>query len=312
MNGRIKYIDTLKGYAIVMIVWWHVKHPDFVNIFFNVPLFFFISGMFFKQYPFKVFVKKRLSSLVIPLIVFYLISYIWRAIFYACCWHRFTVFDYIGHLTEFFSIEKGCHYLYVDVPLWFLMCLISVEFIYYFLSKYLNKALILILVVMCFIFHKYLSFPAPFMLSQASFEWTYFAIGNIFGMYMIKALKSNKETLVLGVVAAIMCLFHAEIKTYGAIIIAFIIASRIGNFKILNPLHFCGVNSLIIFGLHSPFNITFGHIMETVYNDQAPVWTGAMEAFVSIICLCLLCVQINRLLKFLSAKLLYRIKTNPS
>lgn len=76
-SKRIEYIDYLKGLSIIWVVWYHTaNHPEFVDYSFRIPLFFFISGIFFRTYTIKKFVKKKISTLVIPFILFYFILYI--------------------------------------------------------------------------------------------------------------------------------------------------------------------------------------------------------------------------------------------
>ena len=66
-NNRIAYIDLAKGFCIVLVVLFHAK--GVLNIHyasdtflgsFRLPLYFFLSGLFFKDYGglSKFFIKK--------------------------------------------------------------------------------------------------------------------------------------------------------------------------------------------------------------------------------------------------------------
>ena len=57
---RIDYIDYLKGLTILWVVWYHTSHPEFVDYPPTMPMFFFLSGIFFKPYPLLEFIKKKI------------------------------------------------------------------------------------------------------------------------------------------------------------------------------------------------------------------------------------------------------------
>lgn len=86
---RIQFVDSLKGFAIICVVWGHsIQHfrnghdaftnPMFEIIYsFHMPLFFLISGMFFKsslKYNFRKFFKKKAGQLLLP-------CFVWAVIF---------------------------------------------------------------------------------------------------------------------------------------------------------------------------------------------------------------------------------------
>ena len=50
MKQRVEYIDALRGLCIMWVVWYHSVHPDWVGYPFRLPVLFFVSGIFFKEY----------------------------------------------------------------------------------------------------------------------------------------------------------------------------------------------------------------------------------------------------------------------
>ena len=76
---RIQYIDLAKGFCILLVVASHIlafyrtQLPyDSVLKCFRMPLYFFLSGVFFKQYEnFGGFVKRKINKLLIPFLFFY-------------------------------------------------------------------------------------------------------------------------------------------------------------------------------------------------------------------------------------------------
>ena len=71
---RIEYIDIAKGICIILVVYAHIDTTilDYkIGIFFDsfrMPLYFFLSGLFFKQYSgiFE-FTIKKINNLIVPL-----------------------------------------------------------------------------------------------------------------------------------------------------------------------------------------------------------------------------------------------------
>ena len=77
---RIQYIDIAKCLCIFLIVLWHYSTGLDINfwgspylIIFELPMFYFISGLFFKpQDSCSEFIKKKANSILIPFAFFYL------------------------------------------------------------------------------------------------------------------------------------------------------------------------------------------------------------------------------------------------
>src|SRR5574338_650499 len=80
--SRVGYVDIAKGIGIILVV---MGHNDFALISpfahkfiysFHMPMFFFMSGMFFKpDLPFWNFVRQRVKKVLIPFFVTILLIY---------------------------------------------------------------------------------------------------------------------------------------------------------------------------------------------------------------------------------------------
>lgn len=133
-NKRIEYIDLAKGICICFVVLIHIMGVIPIVgtpiISFHMPLFFFLSGVFFKTYGnFSGFIKRKINTLLIPYIFFqavfgYLYPYILFHIFGWECPN--------SHFSNmwFFLENKG-----VGGPVWFLWCLFVMNVIFYFVYK---------------------------------------------------------------------------------------------------------------------------------------------------------------------------------
>lgn len=69
MKQRLQYFDIAKGIAIILVILGHNEIPHTVNRFifsFHMPLFFIVSGYFFKPLAYKEIVKKGWRQLLVP------------------------------------------------------------------------------------------------------------------------------------------------------------------------------------------------------------------------------------------------------
>lgn len=150
---RFDYIDIAKGLGMLTIVWGHVFLDGLSNAIvfsFHIPLFFFLSGLVFdkKRYAsFGIFIKKRLKGLIFPYIVFSVITWMaWAVYSYNA---NMQVESFWMPLLQTFIAQGSDGYMLHNVPLWFVMCLFSVEVIYYFLARMNDWVVMLICIVLC-------------------------------------------------------------------------------------------------------------------------------------------------------------------
>lgn len=145
MTKRIEYIDLAKGICIALVVLYHIwfGFPSLEikiisqSVIYTLPLFFFLSGLVFRQYDcFKTFLKKKVNSLLIPFLFFYLV---------------FTVI--VPNLLAFVGLldsninSAGCktiwQFIYPEYffngPVWFLLSLFEINCLFYFLLRIVNS-----------------------------------------------------------------------------------------------------------------------------------------------------------------------------
>lgn len=140
MSSRIDFIDLAKGFCIMLVVFTHITgyfdthyyFEDALSIF-RMPLYFFLSGLFFKPYDgFISFLKRKINKLLIPFLAFYLTTSVLLP-------HILSIFGYsvrnsdiygINYLWAFITLER-----FPNMPIWFLICLFVVNCFFYFLYK---------------------------------------------------------------------------------------------------------------------------------------------------------------------------------
>lgn len=127
LKHRDSVIDIAKGIGIFLVVFGHVPLPmDLITpiYLFHMPLFFFLSGMFFHpEEKFLYGVYKKIRTLIIPYFFFALVG------------NGTTILrDYIVYRTiemdTFGALFDGS-----SSPLWFLICL----FFCYVISKLISQ-----------------------------------------------------------------------------------------------------------------------------------------------------------------------------
>ena len=135
---RIEFIDLAKGFCIILVVLTHVnthfhtKYPLQMELqVFRMPLYFFLSGLFFKQYENLVgFIKRKINKLLIPFLFFYLLG----AVLIPNILH---VFGYDVRNANVLGIKSLYIFLipeqrnFPNGPIWFLLCLFNVNLIFY-------------------------------------------------------------------------------------------------------------------------------------------------------------------------------------
>lgn len=151
MGQRIEFVDLAKGICISLVVLLHVFGDlsggiiQLMNLF-RMPLYFVLSGLFFKTYDGLIpFIKKKTNKLLIPFFFTF---------FFVIIPTTFLLGKFEGKtisLYELLWIGEGKLNLGIDGAIWFLLCLFAVNIYFYliFLLTKKNVVGILILSLAC-------------------------------------------------------------------------------------------------------------------------------------------------------------------
>ena len=138
---RIEFIDLAKGVCIILVVMRH-SH-DFYTPFLTMlrmPLYFVLSGLFFKEYGGYVrLLVKKVNKLIIPVIFFYLVFYLIREV------EALLLPDMVPEDSRSLDIFRKIFYL--DPPLWFLFALFWQHLIFGAIVKSSKKWQVQVLLV---------------------------------------------------------------------------------------------------------------------------------------------------------------------
>lgn len=279
-SGRIEYVDWIKGFAILWIIWWHTCHPSFVDPYYHVPIFFFVSGIFFKQYPIKGYLRRKTKTIIIPFLFFYFVSYIFRIALHLWDYRTIDEFPWINIFDIFKCMPNG-DYLWVNSPIWFLPCLFNVCILYFLLAK-LPKWIRYIYIILVILFTNTITqISTPFFLNDA-LRWTaYYALGDMIGKELLTIIENKKNAFVIMAISIVIYAIaymapnienhitnsiRINFQTISFIFFAFSLFSLFTKNIITKPLKYYGVNSLIVLGFHAPILIVYQRIIYSIYG----------------------------------------------
>lgn len=150
---RIPWVDICRGIAIILVLYGHALSNDtqrFIIYAFHMPLFFFLSGIVFRQDKTKNFLHviwKNTKAILIPYVIFALLTLVVSYIIL-----QPQVYTYESLTKQLYGIfygngNKG--YLAYNVALWFLPCLFLAKISFALLTRIAtnNKIIIAILLL---------------------------------------------------------------------------------------------------------------------------------------------------------------------
>lgn len=156
---RIEYIDLAKGICISFVVLYHIFRACMIGQSFEgtpvmaflmndllgsfrMPFYFFLSGLFYKQYEGKfTFIKKKINKLLIPFLFVFIVTIVLR-----------NIAEYIINPSyDIDALERDIISMKPNTPIWFLLCLFNLNIIYFIIDKNLkNKTIMsIILTLIC-------------------------------------------------------------------------------------------------------------------------------------------------------------------
>lgn len=175
---RIKYIDYARGIAIILMIMGDI---GFGNVFdkyihaFHMPIFFFVSGWFYKKIKLGDLIKKQLNNLMIPYFLVAIINLI-----------IYTTFN--GISNGIYMLKSIFTYNTISMPisgaLWFITAIFFTTIIYNIIDKIIsnkvlkNIAIITLSILGCTL-NKYFNIELPLALSQGLVGLGFYHIGKI-------------------------------------------------------------------------------------------------------------------------------------
>lgn len=159
LSKRLDYIDIFRGIGIVIMILGHIGYGGWFDKFihaFHMPMFFWISGFFYKGGGnVNEYIKKKAKALLVP-------------------YFTFAFLHFLVNLKNEFIINTLFHILIINTEglpiagaLWFLTALFFTDIIYFLLDKWNVKWIVIPLVVVGSYSNRILGFPLPWALSAS-------------------------------------------------------------------------------------------------------------------------------------------------
>ncbi len=307
VKKRIVYIDYLKGLTILWVVWYHTVHPEFVEFSFRIPLFFFVSGIFFRPYPVLKFIKKKVNTLLVPFILFYLIYYFYYIGLWVLSGRELSSFDF-STIFSLFELHKGTEGFVINPPLWFIFALVNLQVLLYFLIMVkvpkLWIAVFAVVISMVDILWFY-DVPTMFMLSRSLRYFAFYAFGFLFGKSVIAVMDGEggkRASFFLGATGLSVFLICWRIKPYFAdialgiefvnyveifalILFMIYLIKNIYMLPFLSFLKFYGQNSYIVLGMHEIFLTLLLLMYNRFWGENPDIFAGMVMLVVAVLLL---------------------------
>lgn len=202
MAQRIEFIDLAKGICISLVVLLHVfgeLSGSFIQLMnlFRMPLYFVLSGLFFKTYDgLFPFIKKKTNKLLIPFSSTFIFIVLPTTILLNEFERKTTTF------TNLFWCCPGKLNLGIDGAIWFLLCLFAVNIYFYIIFLMANRNIVGIIVfsVICGLSGyamSYYGFHLPMWMDSALTAMPFFLFGYLLRRYseVLYSSFSKKDVL---------------------------------------------------------------------------------------------------------------------
>lgn len=275
---RIDFVDLTKGICIILVVMTHIGgafnllDKNSMISCFRMPLYFFISGVFFKSYEGLLgFVVRKINKLIIPFLFFYLSAFLLKYI----VWKIFPgAFQLPVSWSELLAVFHGHDLIRFNPPIWFLIALFNCNVLFYFIhflrEKHLPAMFALTLLIGCTGFYLgKMNITIPFYIDIAMTALPFYVAGfwiRRYNFFLFPSHRFDKFIPASVIVALIIMYFTAttlgmRTNNYSGNIFQVYIAAFAGIFMImllckkvkkLKVVSYLGRYSIITLSIHGP------------------------------------------------------------
>lgn len=299
MKKRLEFLDLAKGICIILVVMLHSEIFVPLENYLSMPLFFFISGMFYKDYGgLREFLKKKISKLLIPFLFFYIIG----------CFFDFASTKVMGKVSTYHYFTDWWSIWFFNNGLWFLLCLFWCNIICYLISviaknRYLKGGVVFFLTICGYILWKSNHF-IPLHVSTSMMAVSFFYVGGVvkkrLALPLLGSVRWNIPVAIILLTLVYVShkyvidgnviwylndlegfVFVYYLYAFLMIFAVLLISEKITKLPFVS---FCGRYSLIILGIHILFVKTFKTLFELI-GYPSKLFTFILTMFMCVLCI---------------------------
>lgn len=202
-NDRIAWADITKGIGIILVIVAHcmnINEWPFQFIYtFHMPLFFILSGWFFdEKCKFRELIKKRVRSLIIPYIIFFIIGFL--ATICITQWRNELTLS--GIISDLWLADPNTVH---NSSIWFLMCMFWTQIFFWLICRLpmLLQVVTYFILYAAGILYSVFRFDVlgygrlPLDLDVVPVAIIFFAVGFYIKKYCLLKLFENKFSMVI-------------------------------------------------------------------------------------------------------------------
>lgn len=198
-HSRIVGVDIMKGLGILLVVFGHLRGayrgtPECVAFSqdliyqFHIPLFFFLSGVFFRgEESWKVFIKKKIKRLYAPFVVWNLVFLVLDEILRAVSGVQLIPIDEVKHCIKVFLMMATSP---MGGATWFLRSLFVCSILYKGIWALAKSKTEIVLVVCSLLSVCGLWAPSSYSISATLVAMIFYGMGHVISGYILKAFET--------------------------------------------------------------------------------------------------------------------------
>ena len=301
---RLHYIDFMKGLCILFIVIFHTwpqgfdllgSHVNYTLESFRIPMYYFISGIFFKPYGgFFDFTRRKVNNMIVPLVFFILLAaaLVWTVSHFPPLGQGFQAATWHNLLHQYWGF---------NIPLWFLLSLFEVNVVYYAMQRYFPgmrwvAVTCLALSVLGYALAAH-HVRLPYFVGTALLGLPFFVLGSL--THRLGGLQPHRldrwGPLVLLVVLAAIYPFARQIDFWRLVMPGYAYLYLVPPAAILSLLWACkrlpripvicyyGRYSLVVLGTHFPLKQLIANVLYALNGQQWPDYTLPLTCVILLI-----------------------------
>ncbi len=302
--SRKSWIDIARGIGILLVMYGHVLGSDQTRFFiysFHLPLFFFLSGMVFKEKhteSFLHFIIKNIKQILIPYFFFAAVTYVyWLFVLEPAKQH-----DIFAEIHGIIIANGDFPHLEFNAPLWFLPCFFVTKLLYGIVLRVAKRmewryALLAIFGIIGYLSTLYPQHKTlPMSMEIALTTTVFFGLGHLMIQHNISRIIMQYRPLLISIITLFLTYLFAfinftqsghqidtRINQFNNIFL-FYIGAIAGITSVISLsyairtntiIEYIGKKTMILFALHYPIYLTIIKIID-------PYW-WAHDATVKLI-----------------------------